>query len=416
MLHLVTGTPGTGKTAFVVTTLDKVEKQNKVNLAKNKQFFLENKKIIDNNQLQNDFTYLEYETGSGHTLKKHLQPLDNDYFSMFTQDFEELRPDDYFKRANEYNAILERISERESIKGFVALSPVRTIYTNINNLKIDFVRDNIYDWRDCPDGSIIVIDEVQLVEPYDNLKDRNNKVVQDLTIHRHRGFDFYFLTQAPVLLHPTIKVLIGIHYHLTKPYGWKTKVYQWGSTRDYPNTMVNKINCERKFDFTPPKYIFKLYKSTTINTHQKRVPYKMIVALVVFLIICFYIIFKQIGMAKKSSLVGGQHEKAKTTELAHASVPMPTASAVSDTQTKIDQLNAQLQELQLKNQIEQLKQQDKIAKMPVNVVLFGDKCTAYNVDGLVLDLSFDECKQYATGQKSLYQKPHQPTIQTMPTA
>ena len=77
----------------------------------------------------------------------------------------------------------------------------RTIYTNINNLKIDYVRANVYDWRTCPDGSIIVIDEVQLIEPYKETKQKDNPIVQDLTIHRHRGFDFYFITQSAALLH-----------------------------------------------------------------------------------------------------------------------------------------------------------------------------------------------------------------------
>ncbi|MDR8246919.1 hypothetical protein FPK89_21015, partial [Acinetobacter baumannii] len=125
----------------------------------------------------------------------------------------------------------------------------------------------IYDWRDCPDGSIIVIDEVQLVEPYSNTKVKD-EIVMELTTHRHRGFDFYFITQAPSLLHPTIKELIGCHFHITRPYGRTPKIYRFGSCRQYPNTLVNKLNCEAKFDFKPQQRIFKLYKSTTIDTHK----------------------------------------------------------------------------------------------------------------------------------------------------
>ncbi|WP_078221499.1 hypothetical protein [Acinetobacter pittii] len=66
--------------------------------------------------------------------------------------------------------------------------------------------------------------------------------------------------------------MIGCHYHITRPWGWTPKVYQYGSARDNPNALVNKINCEAKFTFKPADRIFTLYKSTTINTHKKRIP------------------------------------------------------------------------------------------------------------------------------------------------
>ncbi|MDR8325597.1 hypothetical protein FPK66_22070, partial [Acinetobacter baumannii] len=73
-------------------------------------------------------------------------------------------------------------------------------------------------------------------------------------------------------LHPTIKELIGCHFHITRPYGRTPKIYRFGSCRQYPNTLVNKLNCEAKFDFKPQQRIFKLYKSTTIDTHKPRYP------------------------------------------------------------------------------------------------------------------------------------------------
>lgn len=410
MLHLVTGTPGTGKTAFVVTTLDKIEKKNKVNLLKNKQKYIDNIKLIKKYDLQDEFTYIDFETGTGHTLKRSIKILKDDYFDIFQQDFDDLRPDDYFKLSSEYNQILERIVEKYSIKGFLALSPVRTIYTNINNLKIDYVRDNVLDWRDCPDGSIIVIDEVQLVSPYDDLKDRNNPIIQDLTIHRHRGFDFYFLTQAPVLLHSTVKALIGVHYHLTKPYGFKTVVYQWGSTRDYPNTMVNKLNRERSFDFSPPKYIYKLYKSTTINTHKKRLPYKMIVTLSLFVLAGFYVIYLNLSNVNNSSLVNDDKEmlafdnkqfdsdKQKSNHMINDNTQ--AINIKSETQSDIDKLNQEIQKIQLEQQLAQLKQQSQ----PANVISFGGKCKTYSQSGQHIPMPLDECMQYANGEKPLFKQ------------
>lgn len=270
MLNCVTGVPGASKTAYVVTQLYNIEQKNKINLKKNITIFEHNKKYFD--QFKDDFSYYEYETGSGHTLKKELKILPPEYFYMLGQDFDDLRPDDYYLRSVQYNEIIERIRDRGENEDFAFFQPVRTIYSNIKALKIDYCRDLVIDWRTCPDGSIIVIDEVQLVPPYNANKTKDDPIVQELTIHRHRGFDFWFITQSPSYLHPTIKELISCHLHITRPY-WRTpKVYQYGSLRAYPNTLVNKLNCESKFSFKPKPFIFKLYKSTSIDTSKKRFP------------------------------------------------------------------------------------------------------------------------------------------------
>ena len=411
MLHLVTGVPGAKKTAFVVSTLNDIEKSNKVNLVKNKAIFAHNQKIIDDNNLQSEFDYLDSEVGTGHELKRELTILDNDYFAMFTQDFDDLRPDDYFKRSVDYNNILERIISKNDKLQLKALLPVRTIYTNINNLKIDYVRANVYDWRTCPDGSIIVIDEVQLVEPYKETKQKDNSIVQDLTIHRHRGFDFYFITQSAALLHVQIKDLIAVHYHLTLPYGWVTKVYQYGSFRANPNAVSVKISAERSFSFNPPASIFKLYKSTTINTAQKRIPYKMMFGFGSIVLLGIFGFIWAFNSASNSAL--GKVVRGKDAPIASAtaktaipaSSPSATAATVasvsSATATMIAQNDAQIKILQQQQQIEQLQAQIKAQKTPSNVIAFANNCTAYNSDGLPLDMSLTECKQYATGKKQV---------------
>lgn len=270
MLTSVTGVPGACKTAYVVTQLDDQERKNKINLVKNIQIFLHNKKYFD--KFLDDFSYIDIETGSGHKLKKSIEVLPADYFDMLGQEFDDLRPDDYYVRVVRYNEIIQRLNDRGEKHDLQYFQPVRTIYTNIKALKIDYVRDLVIDWRKCPDGSIIVIDEVQLVPPYNDNKNKNDDIVQELTIHRHRGFDFWFITQSPSYLHPTIKELISCHLHVTRPY-WRTpKVYQYGSLRQYPNTLINKLNCESKFSFKPKDSIFKLYKSTSIDTSKKRTP------------------------------------------------------------------------------------------------------------------------------------------------
>lgn len=403
MLYLVTGTPGTGKTSLVVTKLDKIESQNKVNLVKNKAIYEHNQKIIDKHNLHDDFGFYEYETGTAHTLKREIEVLSDDYFFMFQNDYDDLRPDDYFLRSTRYNEIITKIAERDGIKDLKLLQQVRTIYSNIANLKIDYVRALEYDWRLTPDGSIHVIDEVQLVEPYSDTKAKPS-LIQDLTIHRHRGFDFYFLTQAPSLLHPTVKELIGCHYHLTKPYGVKTMVYQFGSCRPYPNTMANKLNAETKFAFSPPARIYKLYKSTTINTHQKRFPlfpllkYGALLSVAGFMV--FYGLFNKPNPktdAKKQPVTASA-TSATVSNVASLSAST-VAPMIADAETI--KMKQQIEKAQLQQQLDELKQAQALKNLPNNVIAFANNCTAYNADGLPLDMSLTECKQYAHGKKQV---------------
>ncbi|HHW53338.1 MAG TPA: hypothetical protein GXX13_09230 [Acinetobacter towneri] len=303
-----------------------------------------------------------------------LEFLADDYFSFLGQDFDDLRPDDYFLRAVRYNEIIERIEDREGEQGFKLFQPVRTIYSNIKALKIDYVRANVYDWRTCPDGSIIVIDEVQLVEPYATTKVKD-EMVMELTIHRHRGFDFYFITQFPNLLHPVVKALIGCHYHITRPYGRTPKIYRFGSCRDYPNTLVNKLNCEAKFDFKPQLRIFKLYKSTAINTHKPRYP-KGLIGWGIFIMMAICLFLYSCSGASKSSLSPLKKDE-------------PKAVVASDIKEK-NLVKSDIETIEQKP--EMTLEQQELSRIAMIMDSSSD-CYAKNSYGDIIDITVDECKK-----------------------
>lgn len=399
MLYLVTGVPGASKTAFVVTQLDKIETSNKINLAKNIEIYQHNKPLFD--KYKQDFSYFEIELGSGHLINKKMEILSDDYFDMLGQEFDDLRPDDYFLRSTRYNEIIDRINERDGEQQFKTMLPVRTIYSNIKALKVPYSRANVYDWRECPDGSIIVIDEVQLVEPYSDLKNKTNDIVQELTIHRHRGFDFYFITQAPSLLHPTIKELIGCHYHITRPYGRTPKVYQYGSCRAYPNTMVNKINCEDKFSFKPQDRIFKLYKSTSINTHKGRIPKGVFIFASIAMLCIFGFLY--MVTTKDMGLVGDMANTAvgKPVTQHHEKNEQNQENLSSDKKQSLDE-NAQ--QHNSANSVEPPQNMQLQDEKPIIVgcIEMGEKCNCYHEQGGIIDVSKQECKRYIQGYRPYY--------------
>ncbi len=372
-LNLVTGVPGASKTAYVVTQLDSIERQNKINLQKNKLIFQYNEKLFK--KYEDDFAYYEIEVGSGHELKNEIEFLPDNYFSFLGEDFDDLRPDYYFLRSIRYNEIIERIEDGEGEQEFKRFQPVRTIYSNIKALKIDYVRANVYDWRECPDGSIIVIDEVQLVEPYSNTKVKD-EIVMELTTHRHRGFDFYFITQAPSLLHPTIKELIGCHFHITRPYGRTPKIYRFGSCRQYPNTLVNKLNCEAKFDFKPQQRIFKLYKSTTIDTHKPRYPKGLIGWGLFILAACCLFLYSCSGASKSSLSPFKKDEIEEESQVINPTITPPSKQDIKHESKFNEPIDLQQDEL----------------KRVAMIIESSNDCYAKNSYGDIIEMTEQQCR------------------------
>lgn len=139
-------------------------------------------------------------------------------------------------------------------------------------------------WVDLPSGSIVVIDECQT-----SFRPRAASVapprhVSELETHRHKGLDFFLITQHPMLIDSNVRRLTGRHYHVERFYGFqKSTINEFQQVRE---------NCDKstkgaiKTHFVYPKEVFNWYKSADLHTVKKRLPARLflIVALPIFLI------------------------------------------------------------------------------------------------------------------------------------
>lgn len=136
-----------------------------------------------------------------------------------------------------------------------------------------------FGWEDLPDGSLILVDEAW--EFFGKqLRNGDDPRILNFAKHRHRGFDFIFTTQAPSQLMPFIRDLLGRHIHVTRKFGTQTTYrYEWPHVQDNPNSQTAKGHAiEQMWHF--PKEVFALYESATLHTVKRRIPKKIIVALV----------------------------------------------------------------------------------------------------------------------------------------
>lgn len=129
-----------------------------------------------------------------------------------------------------------------------------------------------------PDGAVALVDEAY---EHDMLPKRppSAKVpahVEQLAKHRHRGIDFIFVCQSPdkqcdVFTHD----LIERHIHVRRRFGtWFVHLREFDRYERNPEK-ANPLVLRRGF---LPKSVFGLYKSTELDTTERKIPWYFIAA------------------------------------------------------------------------------------------------------------------------------------------
>ena len=168
----------------------------------------------------------------------------------------------------------------------------RPVYVNgINELTIEHIPlsdDEARDWPNkVPDGAAVVVDETQrLWRP----RGPGTKVpleVQAFEVHRHRGLDFYFISQGPNLLDKNIRALVGRHVHLRDIGVLGRWWYEWPECAD--NCSVGWRNAPIKKRYRLPKAIFNSFKSASLHVKPIRsFPWMLVVLFFAVLALGFF--------------------------------------------------------------------------------------------------------------------------------
>lgn len=155
----------------------------------------------------------------------------------------------------------------------------RNFYADINGLKIDGVLPSPDDWRDTPEGSTIIYDEAQLRDVFAaNRGASKEQIVRDLTIHRHGNRDIWFITQMPRLLHNDVLDVTNEHIHLVRPYGANlASCYFWRQVEKTPDGRTAKDRAENNYIFNYRKDLYKFYNSAVEHTVKLKLPKKLFI-------------------------------------------------------------------------------------------------------------------------------------------
>jgi zona occludens toxin (predicted ATPase) len=152
---------------------------------------------------------------------------------------------------------------------------IRPVYTDIDGIDHEKLGTHpipeSYDWRDTPDGSVVVYDECQQHFGPDNHGRAKDTRISDLEIHRHSGHDIIFITQRERLIHAHIRDLVGSHYHIQRFGGTKraTIFHREEVIKTQSRSLLNTLDKE---GWAYPQELFEYYQSATIHTHKRRLP------------------------------------------------------------------------------------------------------------------------------------------------
>lgn len=171
----------------------------------------------------------------------------------------------------------------------LALEEGRPVFTDIDGVTLPGVQPAPDDWRDTPEGSLVVYDEVQRRWPSTGRPGHaDDEDIRALETHRHTGHDIVVITQHPTLVHHHVRKLVGEHVHVRRTSGAKVVSLFVSSEVFDPKDKNELRNCD-KTAWAYPKKLFSAYKSATAHTHKFKLPAK-IKALGIFLLVLFSLI------------------------------------------------------------------------------------------------------------------------------
>jgi len=143
-------------------------------------------------------------------------------------------------------------------------------------------------WHEqAPGGAIVLVDEVQVFWPPRALGSDIPESVERLQTHRHDGYDLICTTQDPTLIDTAVRKVTGRHLHIRRAFNSKRYlVREWDHVQPNPNNFHSKEEAlvERKgYDLD----VFKMYESTQLDTHKKKIPGRLWLMLAAFPLIPF---------------------------------------------------------------------------------------------------------------------------------
>ncbi|MNL12332.1 Zonular occludens toxin (Zot) [compost metagenome] len=255
---------------------------------------------------------------------------------------------------------------------------------------------------DVPDGSVIVIDEVQNVWRPRGPGQKVPEHVAKLETHRHRGLDFYIISQGPNLVDANVRALIGRHVHLRELGVLGRWWYEWPECADNCRTAWKNAPIKKRYRL--PKSNFKDYKSSSLHVKPIRsFPWMLIVcvlALVALVFMCWRVWSTIISKPGAASILGvgspaasapvSPGVKAITSGVSGGAVTEEAPKFIDDRIAFLPRISSRPETAPAYDELRKVTVMPRIAAGYV----MGKVVRCYTQQGTVAQLSEAECRQW----------------------
>lgn len=282
---LITGVPGTGKTAFLVSELEKIA-------ATGRKVFVDNVPGLKVEHYRAG-NILEWQKGTW----LHI---------------------DQYKRSGLPGSVVSADSSDDGNENWIPRPEiVKNAAGDLHKLVFDSFDNPIGSMPyESHKGALLVIDEAQR---HFRPRPAGSAVpdhVAALEVHRHQGLDIWLITQRPGLVDSNVRALCGKHIALRQtPFG--RYKYEWPEIGDIENKSSRDNAARSRFKL--PSHVFSLYKSAEVHTKNSHtVPLAAKVLIVALPAAAFFIWQSYSAISKKFNPVKNESVQA---------VPVPAVPA-----------------------------------------------------------------------------------------
>lgn len=253
-----------------------------------------------------------------------------------------------------------------------------------------------------PEGSLVIIDEAQKVYRPRAMGSKVPAIVQAFEKHRHRGLDFWLITQNPTRIDSSVRGLVGKHIHLRSQWTGRT-LYEWPETHDPDSRTDRDTAIKRRYRL--PRHVFGLYKSASLHVkQQRRVPFAAygLAALLVLFVVGALAMRDRFGLSDESADTSTKGPvKSSATVQASAEGGLLPAAALSASAGTAAPAGATVHEWKprITSRPETAPLYDAIRQvktMPIvaGCVAMADRCRCYTDQGTDAFLTAEQCREW----------------------
>lgn len=293
--------------------------------------------------------------------------------------------------------------------------PDHPVYSDIAGLNIAGVLPSPDDWQTLLDANgianaTIFYDEAQLLAWADNsnTKISSDERIKNMTMIRHANLNIVIMTQHPTFVHPVLRHLVDVHYHISHPFkDGKPKVFEFtGSMNTIDDKGAYQAHAVETFTHKLDKETSALYKSVedgASHDQKRKIPKRIIyMACLIAAIILLGIPIGIWGVSKVYGFIGGADERgtemlnntkdnastitgSNTTGASGFNQDTPTVNSEQLSQAQLDELYKKY----LDDYTVEVAEHDAVR--PASIMAMNGHCMAYNKFGDGLNITQAKC-------------------------